>query len=59
MAGWLRPVENSLLNVSLDQARQLPERLQRLLGYALYDGTRDNGGLVGLYENGDPTALLR
>lgn len=29
-----------------------------MLGYAAYDGSRDNGGLVGLHENGDPAVLL-
>ncbi len=57
-AGWLRPVENSVLNVSLERIKTLPKHVQGLLGYAAYDGTRDNGGLVGLYENGDPGALL-
>ena len=57
-AGWLRPVENGILNVSRDRAKSLPKRLQAMLGYAAYDGSRDNGGLVGLYENGDPAVLL-
>ena len=58
-AGWLRPVENSFLNVSRERAKILPTRVQKLLGYAAYDGKRDGGGLVGLYENGDPRALVR
>ena len=57
-AGWLRPVENSLLNVSLRRAKKLPPRVQQLIGYAAYDGSRDRGGLVGLYENSDPAVLL-
>jgi hypothetical protein len=32
--------------------------VQALLGYAVYDGSRDKGGLVGLYENGDPAVVL-
>ena len=31
--GWLRPVENHVLVVPPDVARDLPERLQELLGY--------------------------
>ena len=58
-AGWLRPVENSFLNVSRERAKILPTRVQKLLGYVAYDGKRDGGGLVGLYENGDPSALVR
>ena len=56
--GWLRPVENSILNISRETARRLPKHTQRLLGWSAYDGSRDNGGLVGLYENGDPAVLL-
>lgn len=56
--GWLRPVENSILNVTRERAKTLPKHVQGLLGYAAYDGTRDRGGLVGLYENGDPAVLL-
>ena len=56
--GWLRPVENSVFNVSKERARSLPQHMQQLLGFAVYDGSRDHGGLVGLYENGDPSAWL-
>ncbi len=56
--GWLRTVENSILNVSRERIKTLPKHLQQLLGYSAYDGSRDNGGLVGLYENGDPSVLL-
>ena len=57
-AGWLRPVENSFLNVDRARVRELSPALQGLLGSSLYDGSRDKGGLVGLYENGDPAAVL-
>ncbi|MCZ6853142.1 MAG: phytanoyl-CoA dioxygenase family protein [Gammaproteobacteria bacterium] len=57
-AGWLRPVENSFLNVSRERVKNLPKRVQKLLGYAAYDGERDGGGLIGLYENGDPGTLV-
>lgn len=33
--GWLRQEENQFLTVPPDVARELPERLQRLLGYSL------------------------
>ena len=56
--GWLRPVENSFLNISRESAKRLPRHVQALLGYAAYDGSRDKGGLVGLYENGDPAVVL-
>lgn len=56
--GWLRAVENSILNVSRERVKTLPRHLQQLLGYSTYDGSRDRGGLVGLYENGDPSVLL-
>ena len=35
-AGWLRPQENHCLAVPRDIARELPERLQELLGYNIY-----------------------
>ena len=57
-AGWLRPVENSLLNVSRERVRELPDHLQGLLGYRAYDGSAQAGGMLGLYENGDPGAVL-
>ena len=38
--------------------RDLPPELTALLGYAAYDGSARNGGLLGLYENGDPSAAL-
>jgi ectoine hydroxylase-related dioxygenase (phytanoyl-CoA dioxygenase family) len=36
VASWLRPQENHCLAVPQDVARQLPERLQELLGYNIY-----------------------
>ena len=58
-AGWLRPVENSFLNLSLATVRGLPARLQAILGYAAHDATSQSGGLVGLFENGDPARALQ
>lgn len=57
-AGWLRPVENSFLNVPLDVARSLPTEVQELPGFASHDGTSHRGGVLGLYENGDPRGAL-
>jgi ectoine hydroxylase-related dioxygenase (phytanoyl-CoA dioxygenase family) len=57
-AGWLRAVENSVLNVPPHLARTLPARVQALLGYAAHDALAVGGGLTGLYENGDPRRAL-
>ncbi|MFP6805829.1 MAG: phytanoyl-CoA dioxygenase family protein [Pseudomonadales bacterium] len=57
-AGWLRAVENSLFNLPRSTVRELPEHLQKLLGFHMYDGTAHDGGLLGLYENSDPRILL-
>jgi ectoine hydroxylase-related dioxygenase (phytanoyl-CoA dioxygenase family) len=57
-AGWLRPVENSFLNVPPDRAARLPHEVRRLLGYATHDASVQGGGLVGLYENGHPAQAL-
>jgi hypothetical protein len=57
-AGWLRPVENSFLNLSHETVRPLPPKLQAVLGYSAYDGIQQRGGLIGLYENGDPARAL-
>jgi ectoine hydroxylase-related dioxygenase (phytanoyl-CoA dioxygenase family) len=52
--GWLRQEENQYLSVPLDVVRQLPERVQRLMGYSM-----------GAYALGyiddvrDPMAVLR
>lgn len=57
-AGWIRPVENSFLNVSLETVRSLCPRVQALLGYTPHDATAKNGGLIGLFEGGDPRLAL-
>ena len=57
-AGWLRPVENSYLNVPLELVKKLPDRVQERLGYYPYDASDSGGGLLGLYDNGDPRAVL-
>lgn len=57
-AGWLRPVENSFLNLSRQTAASLDPVLQTLAGYRKYDGSDHQGGLLGLFENSDPEAAL-
>ena len=58
-AGWLRGVENSVLNLGLETVRGLAPELQAVLGFAAYDGSARGTGLLGLYENGDPAAVLK
>jgi len=57
-AGWLRPVENSFLTVPRDVAAAASPAIQALLGYKAHNATYKSGGLVGLYENGDPALAL-
>lgn len=57
-AGWLRTVENSFLNVNLDTAAAASPSIRALLGYSAHDGGPHGGGLIGLFENGDPVAAL-
>ena len=51
--GWLAPAEKLLLSIPPEVARQLPEALQRLIGYQLH---RPNLGWV---EGQDPIGWLR
>jgi len=57
-AGWLRGVENSVLNLNFETVRGLAPELRAILGFAAYDGSARGNGLLGLYENGDPAAAL-
>lgn len=57
-AGWLRPVENSFLNVPIDTVKSLPAKLQAVLGYVAHNAVAQRGGMLGLYENGDPGRVL-
>jgi ectoine hydroxylase-related dioxygenase (phytanoyl-CoA dioxygenase family) len=51
--GWLRQEENQFLSLPPERARELPEALQRLIGY-------DFGGpYLGFVESGHPQTLLR
>lgn len=57
--GWLRTEENNVLAVPPEQARELSERAQRLLGYGVHDALADNGGYLGLVGMRDPMELLK
>ena len=57
-AGWLRPVENSFLNISRETVQKQSSKMQQLLGFTAYDGEAQQSGLLGLYENGDPQRWL-
>ena len=52
-AGWLRPQENHCLAVPRDVVRDLPERLQELLGYNIYPP------FVGYVDGSHPRRVLR
>jgi ectoine hydroxylase-related dioxygenase (phytanoyl-CoA dioxygenase family) len=49
--GWLRPKENFFLNTPIEAVRDMPKRVQQLLGYETHGGI----GHVGV---GSPSALL-
>jgi ectoine hydroxylase-related dioxygenase (phytanoyl-CoA dioxygenase family) len=51
-AGWLRPQENHCLAVPREMARQLPQRLQELLGYNIYPP------FVGYVDGSHPRKVL-
>jgi ectoine hydroxylase-related dioxygenase (phytanoyl-CoA dioxygenase family) len=57
-AGWLRPVENSVFNIPIETVRSLTPKMRELLGFHAYDGSAHSGGMLGLYENGNPDVLL-
>ena len=52
-AAWLRPQENHCLAVPRDIVRNLPERLQELLGYNIYPP------FVGYVDGSHPRKVLR
>jgi hypothetical protein len=54
--GWLRSEENHQLTTSLEQARGMPEYVQRLLGFRSY--TQPMGGRLGLVDYEDCARLL-
>jgi len=54
--GWLRAEENHQLTTSLEVARTLPERAQKLLGFRSYE--QPMGGRLGLVDYDDAARLL-
>ena len=52
-AGWLRPQENHCLAVPREVVRELPERLQELLGYNIYPP------FVGYVDGSHPRRVLQ
>lgn len=50
--GWLRQEENQLLTMSRDEARQMPEQVQRLMGYSL------GASALGFVDHRDPFEIL-
>jgi len=53
VVSWLRPQENHCLAVPRGLVRQLPERLQELLGYNIYPP------FVGYVDGRHPRRVLR
>ncbi|MGI9333684.1 MAG: phytanoyl-CoA dioxygenase family protein [Gammaproteobacteria bacterium] len=50
--GWLRQEETQLLTLSMDEARALPEQVQKLIGYSL------GAANLGFVDHRDPFELL-
>lgn len=51
--GWLRQAENQYLSISQEKARELPEKLQRLIGYFVHNPN------LGAVNGKDPIYLLQ
>ena len=51
VVGWLRTEENMFLTVPFEQVREMPTRVQELLGYKAH-------GAIGVVDVGSPMALL-
>ncbi len=58
LVGWLRTEENNYLGVPPEVARDLPLRVQELLGYAMHDAIEAGGGVAGYVELRDPMRML-
>ncbi len=52
VVGWLRTEENTFLTVPIERVRDMPERVQELLGYKAHGG-------IGVVDVGSPMALLQ
>ena len=59
VVGWLRTEENHYLSIPPSIARDLPEKAQELLGYAVHDAIAEAGGYLGAVDLLDPMQLLR
>lgn len=59
VVGWIRTEENNYLNIPMEVVRDLPERVQALLGYQMHDAIEAGGGVAGSVEFRDPMVLLR
>lgn len=51
VVGWLRTEENMFLTVPFEQVKQMPQRVQELLGYQAHGG-------IGVVDIGTPQALF-
>ena len=49
--GWLRTKENFFISTPIDAVREMPKRVQQLLGYETHGG-------IGVVDVGCPSALL-
>ena len=52
VVGWLRTEENCFLTVPMEAVKDMPVRVQELLGYKAHEG-------IGVVDVGSPMALLR
>ena len=52
VVGWLRTEENLFLTVPFEKVRDMPTRVQELLGYKAHHG-------IGVVDVGSPMALLQ
>jgi ectoine hydroxylase-related dioxygenase (phytanoyl-CoA dioxygenase family) len=59
VVGWLRTEENHYLAAPPAIARDMPQRAQEILGYAVHDAIDSRGGYLGAVDLQDPAQLLR
>ncbi len=51
VVGWLRAEENAFLTVPIEKVREMPVRIQELLGYKAHQA-------IGVFDVGSPMVLL-
>lgn len=56
--GWLRTEENNFLGTPPEIAKDLPVKVQELLGYAVHDAIADAGGYLGVVNMRSPIELM-